>query len=303
MPTAQWGLTIAGLLLVLAVPVQAECLGPDCYVPLAMLSVGFIGYGILALVVLVMLVRPEWRSAGLWTLGIAMVLAIGVPVVSQGWQFWKLVAMERREVVGEPPAMTGTTPLLIILDPDCYYDACGALLRGRGNSGAYVLPTKAVEALDLTKPLRLAEVPLQQWAAAVADGSPLRRRALSPAERKAVAPKIDYLILIAQPLSSSSPGAFEAALRANPALRGMGEGEIIHVAMAPLLAGTGVLSLAELRFDMLDLSLAYRAFAVPLAPYNWHDATNANAGSDVVAQAFCPTPDGQGDQFCRESLK
>jgi hypothetical protein len=293
----------AGLTVMFASPSQAECIGPDCYDGLAAVVLGVLGYVFLALAIAVMLIRHQWRGAGFKLLATVVVVAMSVPLMSQAWHAWKRFSMERREVVGQPPEMSGRVPLLIMLDPDCYGDACAALLFQRGNSGAYVLPSKALNGVDLTQPLRLSDLALEQWAAVAGQDTTPRRRTLSPAERQAAAARMDYLVIVSQPYPQAKLGPIEAALRTNPALGGMRAGEIVHLALAPIDPAQGQVSFADLQFDLLDLSLSAVALAFPLAPYHWQPMTNTTAGSDLVARSFCPTPDGRAEVFCLNALE
>lgn len=303
MGVAKQGTLAGGLILFCAAPLRAECLGSGCYDGLAALLFGALGYGALGLVILILLIRAKWRAAGWKVLAAVVVLAIGVPLVTQGWQAWKLFRLEGREIVGQPPTMTGRTPLLIALDRDCYYDACAAVLWGRGKAGVYVVTEEALQGLDLTQPIRLADLPLEFWATGPQQDATHRMRRLTPAERQRAATRIDYMVLVTQSYGRAEPGAIEAALHANPVLANLREGDVVHLAMAPLDPAQGAISFADLRFDVLDLSLSGRTLALPLAPYNWQNAANSAVGVEVVAQALCPTPDGLGELFCRERLE
>jgi len=296
MKRATTGVVAAGLTLFAAAPTRAECLGPTCYEGLAALILGVVGYGFLALLILILLARVKWRKAGGVLLAAVVALAVGVPLLTQGWQAWKLLRMQSREVVGSPPAITERVPLMIVFDSDCYNDLCAAVVRGRGRPGVYVVRDEALRGLDLTQPLLLADLALEQWAEVPGQDRPPRTRLLSPDQRKVAAERIDYVIIVAQGVSRSDPGAIEAAIP------GIGEGDLLRFAMAPLDPAGGVVSLPGLRFDLLDISLAGRVLALPLIPYNWHYATNSTVGEDVAAQALCPTADGKGEEICRNWL-
>jgi hypothetical protein len=259
-------------------------------------------YAVIGIVLLVMLIRAKWRRTGLWGLGIVAVLAVGVPLISQGWQAWKLYRMERREVVGTVPDLSGKTLLYIAPGGDCLYTACEAVLGRRGSSGAFVLTLDALAGLDLSQPLVLADLPLEHWARPGAAGYAARRRVLGLDERHAVAGRIDYLIVSGWASYRAEPGPLEAALRQNPALDAMGQGEIVTLLMAPLAPGKTSLSFADLRFDLLDLSLTNRALAIPLAPMNDAVAANSAAGADVAIRAFCPRTGDLADPACQALL-
>lgn len=290
-----------GVALVAAGPAQAECLG-SCADDLAAALLSMLVYGVIGIVLLVMLIRAKWRRAGLWSLATVAVLALGVPLLSQAWTAWKLRAVEAREIVGDPPALAERTPLLVTPDEYCEDNACEAVLSGRGDAGVFVVLTRALDGMDLAAPVALADLPVELWTRVPATGE-IRRRALSPAERQQAAGRIDYLVVTTWPYYPSDPGPVEAALRRNPALAGMGEGEAVRLLMAPLQPGEGALALAALKPDLLDLNLMDKALAVPLAPRNTQRAENTVVGLDAAERAICPAQPDPLDQPCRSLLE
>ncbi|MDP3194688.1 hypothetical protein [Tabrizicola sp.] len=74
-----------GLVMVLAGPARAECLG-SCYDGLVTAFLSLVVYVLIGVVLLVMLARRKWRRAGLRGLALVVALAVGVPLVSQVWQ-------------------------------------------------------------------------------------------------------------------------------------------------------------------------------------------------------------------------
>ncbi len=285
-----------------ASPARAECLGQGCYDGVVAALGAMVLYGLIAIAVLVMLLRRKWRRAGLKTLGVVLALAVGLPLLSQAWQGWNYWSMTSREVTGTPPAMVGRVPLIIADKQSCYYGICEAVISGRGNVGLYVLPLAALERLEPGQPLVLADLPLEHWTEADQNTGETRTRWLSADERRAAADSIDYLILAGLPFYLSEPGSLEAALRVNPALRRMGKGEIVHLAMAPLDPG-GVVDFRTLRLDLLELWLVHEALGVPLAWLNWQGPGNVFASRDQAARALCPLWDGEPDWSCRDSLR
>jgi len=282
-----------GLLLSAATPARAECLG-SCLDDMVAALASIAAYGVIGIVLLVMLIRAKWRRAGIWGLGITALLAIGVPLVSQAWLGWALKRMEAREILGEPPALISRTPLLITPDQYCSYDACEAVLRGRGAAGAYVILTPALDGMDLTQAVSLVDLPLEFWAQpSVADD--IRRSVLTLEERREAAARIDYLVATARPFYPSDPGPIEAGLRMNPEMSGMGSGAAVRLLLAPLDPGQGALNLTTLRPDILDLSLVDLALAIPLAPRNDRDADNSPAGLEAAVRAICPASDPSGN--------
>ncbi|MFN4193002.1 MAG: hypothetical protein ACK4FR_08660 [Tabrizicola sp.] len=288
--------SLSGLALAGAGPARAECLG-SCADGLTAAIQSLMIYGLIAIVMIVALIRAKSRRAGLWGLGIVALLALGLPLLSQGWLTWKLRAVEAREVVGRPPPLAARTPLLIAMDDRCWDGLCAAVLQGR-SAGTLVLLGRGLDGIDLSRPVRLADLPLELWTAPVGSARFAPRR-LAPEERRDAAARIDYLVIISSPRGAGRAGPVEAALRGNPDLAGMGPGEVVHLLMAPVPPGQGSLSLATLRPDLLDLTLTERALAIPLAPRNTQDAANGLAGSDVTMQSICPQIEGVPDDLCR----
>lgn len=294
------GLIGLGIVLAGARPVRAECLGA-CGDDLMAALISILVYGVIGFVLLVMLIRTKWRRAGVRWLGIIAVLALGVPLVSQGWIAWKLRATEAREVVGTPPPLSSRTPLLIAPDEYCSGSACEMVLRAKGAAGTYVVQTRALDDMDLSQPIPLADLPLEVWSEP-ATTDKAARRVLNPAERQKAAGEIDYLVVTSWPYYQADPGPVEVALSANPLLSGMGTGDSVRLLLAPLGPDAGVLSFATLRPDILDLSLMDRALAIPLAPRNTQGAGNSAVGVIEAAQAICPARTGEALANCQTLL-
>jgi hypothetical protein len=276
----------------MAAPAQAECLG-SCAKDLEAALLSFVVYVVIGITLLVMLIRAKWRRNGLRGLGLVLALSLGVPLISQAWTAWKLRAVEGREIVALPPKLTGRTPLLITPDEYCSGSACEAVVIGRGVAGVYVVLASALDGMDLTRPVAITDLPVAFWAEPTVGGE-IRRRELSAAERQAVAAKIDYLVVTSWAYYNVEPGPIEAALRSNPAVPGMGGGEAVRFLMAPLDPARGEIDVANLKPDLLDLSLLDRALAIPLAPRNTQGAGNDAAGMVAAAAAICPALDPDG---------
>jgi len=286
------GWAILGLLLA-AAPARAECLGA-CAKDLEAALLSLVVYLVIGVTLLVMVLRAKWRRAGLWSLGVVMVLAVGVPLVSQAWTASTLRAVEGREIVATPPALTGRTPLLLTPDEYCSDSACEAVARARGAAGVHVVLTSALEGVDLTQPVAIADLAIEMWAQATVGGE-IQRRVLTASERQAAATRIDYLVVTAWPYYPAEPGPIEAGLRANPAVAGMGAREVVRFLMAPLDRAEGAIVFAGLTPDLLDLSLLDRALAIPLAPRNLQGAQNLSVDMAATAAAICPADDPSGN--------
>lgn len=292
---------LALTLLTAPAPVRAECLG-SCMDGLLGAFIAMAVYGGIGLAVLILLIRPKWRRGGLRLLVATLVIAFGVPLVSQGWQGWRLHGMEGREVAGQPPALQGRVPLLI--DDGsfvCGYGPCAPILWSMGEAGAFGLPFAALEGLDLTQPIPLAELPLELWRHPTDGTGVIRSHPLTPAERLQAAGRIDYLVLTRQTLAAEGTAPVEAALRQSPGLAGLRDDELVHLGMAPFSGGS--LALPALKFDVLDLGLERPALAFPLAPYNTQGAANATASFDRLLQLFCPADGGMEAWTCRNAFQ
>lgn len=264
--------------------------------------VAMLVYGGIGVAVLVMLIREKWRRGGLRLLVATLMIAFGVPLASQGWQAWRLHGMEGREVAGVPPALQDRMPLLI--DDGgyymCGYGPCAPVLWSRGEEGAYGLPFDALAGLDLTKPIPLADLPLELWQYPTDGTGEIRRKVLSPAEREEAAARIDYVVLAQQVYAGDDVAPVEAAMRQTSALTDLQSDELVHLVMAPLTGGT--LALTELDFDVLDLTLDRPALAFPLAPYNTQPAANETASYDVLYELFCLSGHAMDDWTCRNAF-
>lgn len=285
----------------MAGPAQAECLGGGCYDGLLTALIAMVVYALLAIVLLVLLIRQKWRRFGLRALVVVLVVAVGVPLVSQAWQHLVLWRVESREVVGAPPPLELHEPLVITQSWDCRDDACAGLLAARGARGMVVLPVEALERLDLSRPLVLAALPLELWREGASGGA--EQRGLSLAERDAIVPRLDYLVLTTEPYYRADPGAVEAALQAHPALQGLGGTVLVRLGMAPLTPGAMQLDFAALDFDLLDLSLINEALGLPLIPGHWQRLQNRSAGVAEVVKSICPDRNGEVDWFCSNQIE
>ncbi len=291
---------LLALLVGLAGPVRAECMG-SCMDGIIGALVAMLVYGGIGIVVLVMLIRAKWRGGGVKLLIATLVIAFGVPLISQGWQAWRVHQMESREVAGQPRALAAHVPLLV--DDGyyvCGYGPCAPVLWSMSETGAYGLPFTALEGLDLTKPIPLADLPLELWQYPTDGTGVIRARPLTAAERQEAATRIDYLVLARQTLYADDTAPVETALRQSPGLADLRDDELVHLVMAPLSGGK--LALPELEFDVLDLTLFSKALAFPLAPYNTQSPANEVASGDALLQMFCPADGAMEVWNCQNDL-
>lgn len=302
----RWVRVSGAALPAVASPAGAECLGA-CADRLGAAIFWVAAYLALALVLLILLARAKSRRMGLVALGLTLVVTVGVPLGSHGWMMLKRRAMEGREIVGQPPSLAGRVPLVILPEWGCA-GLCESVLLGRGEAGAYVVDRTALDALDLTQPIALADLPLA-FQSYIPEGNRRQSRPLSEDERLRVALDIDYVILPGPILGTfqydQTPtalvGAVDHLLRGNPALAGQTGREVVQLAMAPV--EDGKLDLAALRFDVLELWFEGKALGLPLLPDHWMTVANRRASESVVAQALCPVIAGEQDWFCVNGLQ
>jgi hypothetical protein len=166
------------------------------------------------------------------------------------------------------------------------------VLQGQGAAGVTALPTDAMAGWDLASDLVLADLPLEQWSRGT--GGILQRRTLGEAERAKAALDIDYLILSQVTWYGSASGPLEQGL-------GLGEGVLLRLAMAPVEAGPGRVSLRELDYDYRDLVLIRAALGIPLAPGNWTTLWNDALAPDALAQSLCGVAGAKPDWACSDA--
>jgi hypothetical protein len=298
------------LLMATAGAAQAECLSAKCSNQITIFLFMVAGFVLLAIVILVMLIRPNWRKEGVVLLALSVAVFAGIPLASQGWMAFKQSAMERREILGQPPAMTDRTPLVIVSELGCEVGPCKSVLRGRAAAGAYVVTRKSLDRLDLTKPVALAHLPLE-FQSFIPLGGQHVSRFLTEAERREAALQIDYVILVGpvldgyrrDPKKLNTVGAIDHLLRGNPALADQTEREFVQLAMAPIDPGLGTLSFADLKFDLLELWFFGNSLAIPLSPDHWNQIDNREVTAVAAATSLCPVVDGEQDWFCANVLQ
>ncbi len=274
--------------LLVAGPARAECLG-SCADALAGALIAIVVYGILGLVILVMLIRAKWRRAGLWVLGVSVLVAIGVPLLSQAWVAWKLRSTEAREIAGSLPDLGTKTTLMIAESVEaCYYDPCALFVQARGEQGTIALPADALRQVDPGTPIDLAALPLELWQPALDGPNTPRARPLTAEEREAAAAEIDYLVVFRKSWFTEDHGPIEQALMQRPGLEGLRATERANIVMGPVEGGK--LDLARMKLDLLDLRLSDRALALILAPYNTQEAGNGVAGRPELEAQLCGEP-------------
>lgn len=287
--------------LLAAGPARAECMG-SCADAMFGALIAVVLYGILGVAILVMLIRAKWRRAGLKLLVASVVVAVGVPLLSQAWVAWKLRGTEAREIAGTIPDLSAKTTLMVAeTDDACYYDPCALFVEARGERGTIALPIDALRGLDPTKALDLSELPLELWQPAVGGPNTPQTRPLTAEERREAAARIDYLVVFRKTWFSEDQGPIEAALMMRPGLKGLRDTERANIVMGPVEGGK--LDLVGMKLDLLDLWLGDRALALILAPYNRQGAGNEVAGRAAVERVLCTEPVVLEDWDCDYALR
>jgi hypothetical protein len=281
-----------GVFALAASPAWAECTSGGCYDGIAAFLLSIALYGLIGIVLLVMIAVRRSRRAGLRGLALVAGLAVGVPLLSLGWQRVQLWWMESGEVLGDLPRMADRSPLLIAEDWTCDTALCSAVLLGQGAKGVVALPLDALQGREEVSDLVLAELPLEHWIKG--EGGILRRRELSETERALVAQGIDYLILSTPTWHGSGPGPLEQGL-------GLGKGVVLRLAMAPVVKGSGRIDLEGVKPDYLDLVLVRAALGIPLAPGNWTTVWNDALAPEAVARALCGQGAAEPDWACHDA--
>lgn len=281
---SHWRVVLAGVLLA-AGPARAECMG-SCADAMLGALIAVVGYGILGIAILIMLMRDKWRRTGLKVLVASVVVAVGVPLLSQAWVAWKLRGTEEREVVGTIPDLSAKTTLMVAETSDaCYYDPCALFVQSRGERGTIALPIDALRQVDPRKPVALTDLPLELWQPAINGPNTPRSPPLTTEERQAAADGIDFLVVFRKSWFTEAHGPVEVALMQRLGLEQLRATERANVVMGPVEGGK--LDLVGMKLDLLDLWLGNRALALILAPYNLQDAGNEVAGRADLEKQLC----------------
>jgi hypothetical protein len=303
-----------GLLLAVwaATPARAECLGDCGYGGLIAIVVGG-GLAVLALIVFAMIkLGIGWLIK--WIVGATVLAFVIPPIIIGAWHDHKRRVFEQRDHAGPLPMLADRTPLVIISHG--LFGCPPALERyvtARAGEGVITVNLLGGDAFDFSKPVRLAELPMERRSREIetvvdsyfAEGKEVtfseeriieKVTPLSPAERETVASETDYLV-ISQCYGS---GELFTAFRDIPALQAEDERFDIRLALAPIEKGSGLLSIRDLTFDLLDL---------------WYDGetrgflfTGRRVGGDnsmpydpaKLEAAFCALPDGTTLKGCEE---
>lgn len=259
----RWILLAAlGLALGATAPARAECFSGCGYGMIIAIAVGIV-LAIVALVIFVMVkLGVGWLIK--WLVGAGILLAVVPPLVTTALHARKLARIDALDLAGPLPRMAERMPLFVLYSAESQgcTPALDRYLAAQSPHGVLVLETWSnEEPVDFSRPVELSRLPLMRKLTSlttvtndpnVAGSYQIQETAtkpLTPEERKVAAAEVDYLVF-AQCYGS---GAVFEAFRQNPALQGTEEPFHVELAMAPLAKGSGVLSVSELTFDLLDL--------------------------------------------------
>ncbi len=289
------GLALAPLL---AAPARAECFG-NCGYGTAIAIVAGVGLAAVALVVWIMIrLGIGWLIK--WLVGAGALILTIPPLIITALHARSTYAFEQRDHVGTLPRLADKTPLVLFGNA---LASCPAALERyvtswarEGVLGVEVWPLHSV---DFTRPVRLADLPLHLHVGAPAlsddpdyggtyDGYSHHMRPLSPQDRQAAAARIDYVIIAE---CHDNGGLFDA-FRDNPALLATTERYSVELAMAPLDPGSGLLSVRDLQFDLLDLQYEGVTSGFLFASYRIGGPNTAPYDPAALAAALCTKADG-----------
>lgn len=297
-------------------PAQSECLGGGCYDGLAQFLM-LAAVGALAVVALVIFVMVKLGIGWLikWILAAGLLAAMIPPIVVNALHTRKQSAFEKLDQVGPLPRLADRTPLVIM---GGYLPSCPPVLvryvEANLGAGVLALTMPLVDDVDFAKPVRLAELPLAMHTRAlstVVDSYFVEGKEVTFAEdrmvdkvtplsadaRAAAAASIDYVI-IAQ-CEVYGGGIFDS-FRQNPSLQTDAEHFAIDLAMAPIEKGSGMLSVRELKFDLIDLWYAGVTPGFLFAGSRVGGENRVPYDPELVQQSFCLQKDGTMTPDCGE---
>jgi hypothetical protein len=284
---------------------RAECLSGCGYGML----LGIIVVGGLALVGLLFFAMVKLDGGWLikWVIG-AAILAVAVPpAVIAILHSHKERVFERLDHIGTLPKLADRTPLFII-GGDLFNcpRPVERYIRAWAGKGVLVLTTWPIKEVDFSKPVALADLPLELHVGGRAGQDPdaenaykgysYHVRTLSPEQRQAAAGSIDYVV-VAQ--CNQRHEIFEA-FKGNPATQDATDRFYVELAMAPLAKGSGTLSIPELTFDLLDLRFMGFTDGFLFASYRVGGGNTTPYDMAVLEAALCFRADGTPVNGCAQ---
>lgn len=298
----------AGLVLAVwaAAPARAECLG-DCGYGGLIAIVLLAGLAVLALVIFVMIkLGIGWLIK--WIVG-ATVLAVAIPPAILGYRHaHKQWLFEKLDHVGIVPRLADRTPL-VILGGDLRNcpDPLERYVRAWAKEGVLAVTMWKVEGVDFARPVRIADLPLERHVGGQSAGDdpdydgPYKGysyhvRKLSAEDRARAAAEIDYVV-IAQ--CSQSHELFDV-FATLPALQSDAERFYVELAFAPVEKGSGLLSVRDLKFDLLDLRYLGVTRGFLFANSRVGGQNSVPYDPAMLEAALCPKADGTTMPDCRK---
>ncbi len=250
-------LVALSVLLVSALPAQAEAINYDYGKALLVL----LGYAVLylgvAITLLVLAVRRKWRRFRRVALAAAAVLVL-FPLLDMALYAWQNARIANAQVRATAPRLIDKTVLFISPEGRCMFTPCQGLAALQDGDPLWTIAPETLDTLDLSQPIDLATVPMSWW---VQDPDAFNDYQLKPAsggER----PTFDYVIYARSAFYLARSGAIEAALPHMPTATLLGDKLYVLDFAAPLTSNQ--LSLAQLKPDLLNFYNARTAYKVPL---------------------------------------
>lgn len=171
--------------------------------------------------------------------------------------------------------------------------------------GVYLVELWPVEDMDFSAPIPLATLPLVKFTRSfqtvtdsyIVDGKEIpfsderlteKMERLSLEDRQSAAAEIDYLV-IAQ---CHDLNGFFDAFRDIPALQADAERFDVELALAPIAKGSGVVSVRDLTFDLLDRRYVGVTRGFLFAGTRVGGDNSSPYDPAELAEAFCMRPDG-----------
>lgn len=228
-----------------------------------------------------------------------VIITLVLPAIDSALLAWQERRVANAEIRRPPPDLRDKQVLFINPTSDCNRGLCAAMMVLRGETPMWGLSPDAVAELDLTQPVDLTKLPLQQYAP---EPGGFRSYFARPAPTGAARPEFDYVIIAQSPFYRSRAGAVEAALTQMPSGTLLGDKLLLQALAAPL--SDQILDLGALAPDYLSFYVPRSAFAPPLFPENTTYGTSITyEWREDRKDWFCGTDDLSEAQYeCRRVL-
>ena len=292
-------LTMAiGIGLGFSTPALAEASYDGLGQALAMFAVSGLAY-LAFLIWLIVLALKRQKRMFLIVLAAGALVSLVVPAIDSGLLAWQRGQVTKAEISRDPPDLRKKTLLYISPREACNLGICPALMQLTGEAPMWALTANSLDALDLSQPVDLSAVPLQQYVA-MADG--IRSYQLQTPDTQTERPVFDYVVIAREPFYLSRGGALEAAIRQMPT--GTFLGGYLNLNALAAQVQENQLNFATLQPDYLSLYISRSAYLPPLFPENTtYGSRRSYDWKAERANWFCGGEDlGKTQINCRNSL-